>query len=192
MLSNELQTGKAGEHLACCDLLYLGKNAFLTDQGLPYDIVLDIEGQILRVQCKTATKPIVKANTNGQKYYIFNLRRGRSRKQAPSKGNERKLPLKETDLIAFVALDIKQIAYVPTKELVGKSDKHLVQLLVFRSPNEVYTNRRYTTGTIRKDTTRYINQCPLDAALLSIQTKTASETGTSTFAAVKDCLVTGS
>lgn len=41
MISRELQIGKAGEHLVCCDLLTHGFNAFLSDQGLPFDVVTD-------------------------------------------------------------------------------------------------------------------------------------------------------
>ena len=48
--SNELQIGKAGEHLACFDLISQGYHAFLSDQGLPYDIVLDIDGELRRIQ----------------------------------------------------------------------------------------------------------------------------------------------
>lgn len=40
-LSNELQIGKAAEHLVCCDLILQGYNAFLTDQGVPFDIVVE-------------------------------------------------------------------------------------------------------------------------------------------------------
>jgi hypothetical protein len=36
-LSTELQTGKAAEHLVCCDLILQGYSAFLADAGLPYD-----------------------------------------------------------------------------------------------------------------------------------------------------------
>lgn len=40
ILSKELQLGKAGEHLVCFDLINQGYNAFLADQGLPYDVVV--------------------------------------------------------------------------------------------------------------------------------------------------------
>jgi hypothetical protein len=33
--------GKAAEHLVCADLLMKGYNAFLSAQGLPYDVVID-------------------------------------------------------------------------------------------------------------------------------------------------------
>jgi hypothetical protein len=39
--SRELEMGKAAEHLVCADLLMKGYNAFLSAQGLPYDVVID-------------------------------------------------------------------------------------------------------------------------------------------------------
>ena len=41
-ISNELQKGKAGEYLVCADLILKGFVAFISEQGLPYDVVLDI------------------------------------------------------------------------------------------------------------------------------------------------------
>ena len=53
-LSKELQLGKAGEHLVCFDLISQGHNAFLADQGLPYDVLVDLDGSIKRIQVKTS------------------------------------------------------------------------------------------------------------------------------------------
>lgn len=53
MISNELQMGKAGEHLVCADLILQGYNAFMADQGLPYDVVVDTDGKIHKVQVKS-------------------------------------------------------------------------------------------------------------------------------------------
>ncbi len=44
-LSKELQIGKAGEHLVCCDLIQQGYNAFLADQGLPNVSTLKKKGK---------------------------------------------------------------------------------------------------------------------------------------------------
>jgi len=40
-LSKELQIGKAGEHLVCTDLILKGYNAFLSDQGVPFDVLVE-------------------------------------------------------------------------------------------------------------------------------------------------------
>ena len=40
-LSDDLQVGKAGEYLVCFDLIMKGFVAYPSEQGLPYDLVLD-------------------------------------------------------------------------------------------------------------------------------------------------------
>jgi hypothetical protein len=55
--SRELEMGKAAEHLVCADLLMKGYNAFLSDQGLPYDVVIDLGRRLVRVQVKGTAKP---------------------------------------------------------------------------------------------------------------------------------------
>ena len=40
-VSSELQTGKEGEYLVCADLILKGLIAFPSEQGLPYDVVVD-------------------------------------------------------------------------------------------------------------------------------------------------------
>ncbi|KKK68604.1 hypothetical protein LCGC14_2942380, partial [marine sediment metagenome] len=71
-LSKELQIGKAGEHLVCFDLIRQGFNAFLADQGLPYDVLIDKGERIYRIQVKTCTKK----STYGKNkdVYRFSLR----------------------------------------------------------------------------------------------------------------------
>ena len=44
--SDDLEVGKAAEHLVCADLITSGYRAFLSDQGLPYDILVDIDGRV--------------------------------------------------------------------------------------------------------------------------------------------------
>ena len=55
MNSKELQIGKAGEYLVCADLILKGFVAYPSEQGLPYDVVLDIDGKLYKVQVKTTT-----------------------------------------------------------------------------------------------------------------------------------------
>jgi len=138
-LSNELQIGKAGEHLVCCDLILQGYNAFLADQGLPYDVLVDINGEIKKIQVKTTTKLV--SNKKTKDIYRFGLRRG--------KGGKGRLKEVDCDYYAFVALDIKSIAYIPMKEMYARNKK-LKQTMDFKSKNIKYTGRVYANGTIRK------------------------------------------
>jgi len=73
---NDLQAGKAGEYLVCADLIVKGYVAFPSEQGLPFDVVLDVEGRLLRVQVKTTRRlrPLVQRKRPISAYQ-FNIKR---------------------------------------------------------------------------------------------------------------------
>jgi len=104
--SVELQTGKAGEYLVCADLILNGFVAFLSEQGLPYDVLLDTGERLLKIQVKTTSGPrVVPQRTKETKAYIFNIkRRGKNGKSVYSAN--------EVDLFALVCLDTRKIGYV--------------------------------------------------------------------------------
>jgi hypothetical protein len=102
-----LEIGKAAEHLVCADLILSGHRAFLTDQGLPYDVVFDHGGRLLRVQVKsTSVSRPVPGRPGSPLSYIFHVRRA-------GRGARRIIGNDEFDLLALVALDIRVVAYVP-------------------------------------------------------------------------------
>jgi hypothetical protein len=101
-----LEIGKAAEHLVVADLILSGHRAFLTDQGLPYDVVFDHNGRLFRVQVKSTTKPRAVPDRPGSApAYFFNVRRS-------GKGAARIIGNDEFDLLALVALDIREVAYL--------------------------------------------------------------------------------
>lgn len=105
---NDLQCGKAGEYLVCADLIIKGFIAFPSEQGLPFDVVLEYDDRLLRVQVKTtrAPKEIPQRKTSIPAY-IFHIGNN-------GKGNRRKkYAVGKVDLFALVALDTKSIAYLP-------------------------------------------------------------------------------
>lgn len=106
----DLDIGKAGEHLVCADLILRGHKAYLSDQGLPYDVVCDIDGRLLRVQVKT-TRTIrnVPQRKNDTPAYLFHIRRC-------GKGGRRSYNESDFDAMALVALDTKEIAYIKLSE----------------------------------------------------------------------------
>lgn len=53
MNNNDLMIGVAGEHLVCFDLITKDFTCFMTEQGLPYEIIADINGKMVKVQVKT-------------------------------------------------------------------------------------------------------------------------------------------
>ena len=103
----DLAAGAAGEHLVCADLLLQGYNAFLTDQNCAYDVAVDFEGRLARVQVKTTRQPrSIPQRQNHQAAYMWHVRRA-------GKGGKRVYGSDEFDLLALVALDCRKIAYMP-------------------------------------------------------------------------------
>lgn len=109
-LSNELQIGKAGEYLVCSDLIMKGFVAFPSEQGLPYDVLLDTGKKLLRVQVKTCEKPRVLPQRNMETLvYQYNIKRHGKNKVAIY-GED------EVDVFALVALDSRTVGYLATSE----------------------------------------------------------------------------
>ena len=153
---SDLQIGKAGEYLVCADIILKGFIAFPSEQGLPFDVVLNIDGRLLKIQVKT---------TRGSKHipqrkrdipaYIFHI--GNNGKM----NRRKKYDSSQVDLFALVALDSKQIAYIPyfniqttmnfrVPELKGKyHDEQAVQLkeLVMRLKSEGLSAKSIAVAT---------------------------------------------
>lgn len=144
-LSKELQIGKAAEHFVCANLILQGYNAFLTDQGLPYDIITDTPKGLKRIQVRSTMGTI--STPKQEPFYRFGLRKG--------KGSVRSIKPLELDFFAFVALDILKIAYIPISVLMGKGG-YLKTAFEFKSRSINYTGRVYSNGTIRKPFGKFI------------------------------------
>jgi hypothetical protein len=105
-LSNELQIGKAGEYLVCADLIMKGFVAFPSEQGLPYDVLMDNGKRLLRIQVKATTAPrIIPQRAKESQAYIFNIKRH-------GKNNSQRYDDREVDMFALVCLDTRQIGYL--------------------------------------------------------------------------------
>ncbi len=104
--SKQLQIGKAGEYLVCADLILKGFVAFPSEQGLPYDVVLDTGFKMLKVQVKTTESyKIVPQRNKETKCYTFGIKR------AGSDGRTM-YSCDEIDLFALVCLDTMKIGYL--------------------------------------------------------------------------------
>ena len=109
--SKELQTGKAGEYLVCADLILKGFVAFPSEQGLPYDVLLDTGKKLIRIQVKTTSGPrIIPQRSKESKAYIFNVKRC-------GKGNKKRYGHNEVDIFALVCLDTKMIGSIKTDDM---------------------------------------------------------------------------
>lgn len=112
-MKDALDLGKAAEHLVCADLLLRGYSALLSGQGAPYDVLVDVGGRFVRVQVKSTLKP---RNMNSQgkvpnHIYAFNPKRRGKR------GAGVRLGTAHCDVVAFVALDTRHIAYLPVGDV---------------------------------------------------------------------------
>ncbi len=112
-LSKELQLGKAAEHFVCYDLILRGYNAFLADQGLPFDILIEKNGELKKIQVRSTRQK----NSYGKSkdIYRFGTRRG--------KGTTTRVREAEVDYYAFVAIDIMRVAYIPISEMIARTGK---------------------------------------------------------------------
>lgn len=110
ILNDDLNVGRAGEYLVCFDLAMHGYNAYLTSQGMPYDVILDIKGHLYKIQVKTTRKAVrVPQRINRIDKYIFNINRH-------GKKGKKTYQNQDVDIFALVALDEKTIGYfLPNK-----------------------------------------------------------------------------
>lgn len=115
-----MEIGRASEHLVVADLITQGYRAFLTEQGLPYDVVADIDNRLIRIQVKAACFAR-NVNTQGRSeriaYSWFVRRRG--------KDGTKRLTDSDCDIVALVALDVRRVAYAPVTACGGTVTLHL-------------------------------------------------------------------
>ncbi len=146
----DLELGKAAEHLVVADLILSGYRAYLTEQGLPYDVVIDHAGNLYRVQVKASRcakrMPQRAMVTPG---YLYHVRRA-------GKGGRRQYADDEFDLVALVAMDVRIVAYLPFK---GR----ILQTIYLRPPGH--------QGSARTERTRTIDQFPIEAAMAALMGK---------------------
>jgi hypothetical protein len=111
----DLAAGTAAEHLVCADLLMAGHRAFLADQNCAYDVAVDVDGRLVRIQVKaTRCQRAIPQRATHVPAYLWHVRRA-------GKGGARNYAADEFDMLALVALDIRRIAYLPpslTKQTV--------------------------------------------------------------------------
>lgn len=104
---SDLQIGKAGEYLVCADLILKGYIAFPSEQGLPFDVVFEYGGRLLKVQVKTTRGPkSIPQRKTDIPAYVFHI--GKNGTMCRRK----KYDAAQVDIFALVALDTKRIAYL--------------------------------------------------------------------------------
>jgi hypothetical protein len=79
---------------------------------LPYDVVADIDGRLLKVAVKTTREPKSRPSRPGSKArYFFNI--GRCQRIHTGQTLNKPYESADVDLFALVALDIRRVAYIP-------------------------------------------------------------------------------
>lgn len=102
----DMQIGKAGEYLVCADLIFKGFIAFPSEQGLPYDVIADCSGKLIRIQVKTTREARkVPQRENDTPACLFHVRRC-------GKGGRQSYSERDIDVFALVDLETKDIGYV--------------------------------------------------------------------------------
>lgn len=110
-LNNEMQIGKAGEYFVCADLISKGYICFPSEQGLPYDVILDTGDRLYKVQVKTTQKAKnIPQRKTSIPAYIFNIKRC-------GKGNLKRINNKDVDLFALVSLEDRIVGYLPNRSV---------------------------------------------------------------------------
>lgn len=103
--------GLSAEFLVCADLNRQGFTAFLSAAGLRYDLVVDIDGRLLRVQVKSAAKPMCESNSTTPAYKFQFTPRPRSKPISPE----------QVDIVALVAFDVGVIGYLSAARCTGSA-----------------------------------------------------------------------
>ena len=99
--------GAAGEHLVCFDLWAMGHRAYQVDRRLAYDVVLDTNSRLYRVQVKSTRRPacFVRNTPRSETGYRFHARSSRRR-------HDKVYDHSTVDIFAFAAIDIRRVAYM--------------------------------------------------------------------------------
>ena len=163
-LSRELQLGKAAEHLVCGDLILQGFNAFLADQGLPYDIIVDTENGFKTIQVKSKLRKSKFDPIDRGLIYRFNIKH--------SKHGNNRVDHRKVDYFAFIALDNKKIAYIPVSYLLNKNGEIIVGI-EFKDRNEVYEPcsrkpRQFRYSKYIDDNSTFPEQCDIPEPIVEI------------------------
>jgi hypothetical protein len=113
-----IEIGTAAEMIVCADLILAGHRAFMTGAGLSYDLVLDVGGQLLRVGVKSTLWPRSRPAREGSRI-CYQFMASRAKRDKHGNTLARRYSGADLDMMAFVALDIRRVAYVPvTKQIV--------------------------------------------------------------------------
>lgn len=121
---SNLEMGRAGEYFAIYELIKQGYPAFLSDQGLSYDIAVDVGGMLARGQVKSTAGH--RDCGKSKNVLRFGARTG--------KGMLKNTSVEACDFYVFVSLDDKLAAFVLTGGMESATNEGFVkQTMDFRA-----------------------------------------------------------
>lgn len=141
-MKDALLKGKAGEYFVCYDLSSKGITAYPSDQGLGYDVVADIDGKLIKIQVKTTTKERATDRKDALPSYIYHTKRC-------GKGGLKTYKKNECDLVAFVSLPEKEVAYLPIGDLL-QTTCFRVSKYRGRYSDEIFAKQRIQILSLRE------------------------------------------
>jgi len=112
-ISEQMEVGRCGEYFSVFTLISQGFAAYLTDQGLVYDLVVDVDGVLLKGQVKTT----LGASNYGKSKNVCRFGTRRAKKTL------RCALIDECDFYAFVSINDKEVAFILTKDLESSKNK---------------------------------------------------------------------
>ncbi|HZT29383.1 MAG TPA: hypothetical protein VFA33_05845 [Bryobacteraceae bacterium] len=105
-----MHVSRAGQHLVCCELEARFFCAAPMPEGLPFDVEIQLPHKPVRVQVKTTRR---ERSPGKYQWYLG----GANRWKSDGSRQRRMYDASEVDVFAFVALDIRKIAFFPTPEV---------------------------------------------------------------------------
>ena len=99
---NDVRTGKSGEHLVLAKLTRWGYDAHDAPQDAAYDIIVDCQGRVVRVQVKTRSEPAGST-------WSYRVQRGNWRSATGTYAYNSG----DYDIFAAVADSIERVLFIP-------------------------------------------------------------------------------
>lgn len=112
-ISEQMEIGRCGEYFSVFTLISQGFTAYLTDQGLVYDLIVDIDGLLLKGQVKTTFG----ASNYGKSKNVCRFGTRRAKKTL------RCALVDECDFYAFVSVSDKEVAFILSKDIESVKNK---------------------------------------------------------------------
>jgi hypothetical protein len=147
--------GLRAEHLVCADLISRGFLVVFAPAGSKYDLIVDVNGVLLKVQVKGVSAPYVRprkdASATDHYQYRFKMFGQRGAHQIPTSYKSG-----DFDLLALVTLDNSNIGYMTFGQALERGRYILIHQEHYVSPKPEITIRRLSDYSFEKALKAYM------------------------------------